>query len=447
MRVAVASAFGCGLSMWARLQDEGHDVKVYIDKGTGKERDDNQSHIGEGIVPRETSFDALLEWADESDENVVLFDSSGIGGKAETARERGLNVVGGGEFMDRLENDRAFGFEVAESVGAQLPPYELFSSLSSCRRAAARLDEPVYFKSDKFIGSDATHKCENGEALEQYLDQLRAKGVPDRTPCLLQANVAGASDLSTARWWNGRAFVGPYEWTIEHKPLLNDDLGPSTGCAFNVVWFTEESAVADRLGMDALAVRFRREHAPPGIYDINAVIDEKGQPWFLEWTPRMGYDAEPTSTRMIDNLGDWLWFVATGDGGANFDMENIGFAVRLYVPPYPWEHSEWTDKHTCIGDRVEGTDGLWDGNFQAYNLRMGDHGGLELAGTEGIVGLALSIGPELSTAGGEVVDFGRSMKKAGTAGLGFRTDGATCIKADAKKLKDAGLDVPDALFE
>ena len=67
---AIVSALACGLSVWTRLQDEGHEVRVYIypiignDIGGGKVTE-TKIHVGEGIVPREYSWERLLAWAKE----------------------------------------------------------------------------------------------------------------------------------------------------------------------------------------------------------------------------------------------------------------------------------------------------------------------------------------------------------------------------------------------
>jgi hypothetical protein len=422
--------------MAARLLDEGHEVLVWHDW-------DDNNWIGRGIFPIESSWEGLLEWASQEPESIVLFDASGMGKKADEARDRGLLVVGGGTFCDRLETDRAFGSEVAAEAGAMIPQHEAFASLSEVKERAKSIGAPVYFKTDTFVEQDATQGCDDGAELLSYMDELRERGVPDKTKCMLQEKIDGTA-ISTGRWWNGNAWAGPYCWDLERKALLNGDKGPSTGCAFNAVWFTPESSVAEGLGWEALALSFRREEAPPGWYDINSVIDEDGTPWFLEWTPRLGYDSEPTGFRLVDHLGSLLWAVATGQGWATISDE-IAYSFRLYVPPYPWESVKRSDKKTCIGTHIDGADGLWDKHFIPYQVEIADDGIMKVASPEGCVGLSLAVGKKLSALGKETLEYADD--DLSVAGLGYRTDGHEKVKQDAAKLKESGVKVHPGLLE
>jgi phosphoribosylamine--glycine ligase len=352
----------------------------------------------------------------------------------------GIPVVGGGKFCDKLEKDRQFGTMVAEKAGCQIPPYEEFESLSECKKWAERLgDVEVYFKSDKFIDSDATQACRNGEDLIHYLDHLRTK-TGDRTRCIVQQKIDGIA-FSTAQWWNGKVFIGPYEHTIEHKKFMNDDVGPATGCSFNAIWFTPESTVAEGLGWKNLEPIFRENNAPPGLYDINAVVDKQGEAWFLEWTPRFGYDSEPTSFRLVSSLSDLFMAAALGSGQTSISAD-IGYSVRLSVSPYPWEYSELRDKKTCVGVPVRDVDGLWDGNFIVYELKDED-GELQMAASDGIIGLAYAQGDNLEKLHEEVIEFVLTIR---CPGLQYRTDGAKVIMKDAEALQKSGVNVHPGLL-
>lgn len=439
MRFAVVDPYGCALSIAARLQDEGHEVKFYVDKGSGKERSEVLAHVGEGIVPIENDYGALTEWLEQSLDSICLFAGSGLGDKADELRDRGILVVCAGVFCDRLENDRIFGQDIAEEAGASIPPFQAFASLTDVKRLAKSIDREVYFKTDKYLDADCSRGCDNAEELVRYVTELRDQGISDRTRGILQDNVEGVA-ISIGRWWNGTTWVGPYLNDIELKGYGNDDFGPSTSCALNVVWFAEESDIAEKLGWENLTARFRSENAPPGFYDINSIIDEKGEPWFLEWTPRIGYDSDPTGFRLIDDLGGWLEHVVLGTGGATFSKD-IAYSIHLSVPPYPWQYVNWNDEKTCVGVRVHGTDGVWDGNFVGYQVR--DVGkGLEVASPEGSIGLSIAVGDSLSELNEECVAFADELD---CSGIFCRTDGDKKIKEIAEKLAAAGIKTHEGL--
>lgn len=439
MRIGIASYFGCGLSIWTRLQAEGHDVRVWIQP---------QSHksIGEGIITHAGQFPELLAWCKDGARSgtptLMLFDSSNLGDKADEARKAGLAVVGGGSFCDKLEKDRDFGFKIAREAGCNIPEFKEFPSISATM-AWAKSQEipPVFWKTDKYLTGDTTHGAENSAELVEYLEGVQ-RDFGDRIKNIVQKKIDG-TPLSTARWWNGKDWVGPYEGTYENKKFMNDDVGPSTGCSFNAVWFydEEEPKIARLLGWEKLSDSFRKNEAPAGLYDINAVVDHEGEAWFLEWTPRFGYDSEPTSFRLIPDLGAHLYCVAYGHTPAE-PSGSLAYALRLSVPPYPWEHGSKDDKGSAHGTRVLGVDGLWDGNFIGYCLRIGDLG-LECAGPEGVVGLSLAVGEDVEDLGQETLDYAKSLN---VAGLGYRTDGAKDCAEKGAELAAAGIDVHPGLL-
>ena len=435
MRVAIASGYGCSLSWAARLQDEGCDVRLWIDSSD----DDDIVHVGDGIVPKENNYDKLVAWCHEdAAHTLLLFDASGMGERADLARKSGLYVVGGGTFCDKLENDREFGQDIALAVGAAIPEYESFDSLSECQRWAKSLgDTGTVFKSDSYIDSDSTYIACSGDDLREYLQYLRGE-TKDAGHFVVQKLIDGkGADLSTARWWNGRAWIGPYELDIEKKRFMDGNLGKSTGCSLNAVWFDADPRTAKELNWEALTEHFLQNEAPPGIYDINCRIAEDETAYFLEHTPRLGYDSEMTSQRLIGSLCDFLWCVATGQGSTQISSE-LAYSVRLSIPPYPYEHAHWTDDYSCEGVPVNGVDGLWDGQFIAYQVREKQSGeGYEMASSEGIVGLALAVGDDIHALNDECVAYGKELHSK-IPGLQLRTDGGMQVAEDAKNLQALG---------
>lgn len=453
MHIAVFSNYGCvGIAL--RLQSEGHDVLLCCNPGD--EKNDSVGRyklVGEGIVPTTDSWAYLLNWAVEHSRRaptLLVFEASGEGKKADQARQRGLHVIGSGAFADRLEKDRSFGFEVAERAGAVLPPYEEFETVSEAIAYARTLgDTPTYWKTDKYLDADSTQGKDNGEDMAAYLEGIRAEH-GDAIPSILQQKIPGVA-ISTARWWNGRVWTGPFTGDIEHKKAFNDELGPSTGCAFDGVWFYDDDLppLAKALGWERLAETFVRYEAPPGVYDMNAIVDEEGNAYFLEWTPRFGWDCTPTSFELFrGGVGEFFWGLATGTAnGPDVPTDRLAYSIRLGVPPYPWEH--WTppgyggrDSRKFRPAAITGLD-LADPNYFPDQVALIDDR-LVTASPDGSVGLALGTGKRLSVIHDTLVEWVKEHKR-GITGLTARTDGAKCIAEDAKALNAAGLNVPEGL--
>jgi phosphoribosylamine--glycine ligase len=198
---------------------------------------------------------------------------------ADDFRKAGIPTIGGGSFCDRLEKDRIFGENIAKDAGCRIPPTKTFGTIGQAIAFASTVgDEGWYFKSDRYLESDATYGAKNGDDMVRYLESVQKK-FGDHIPCMLQQKIPGVA-LSTACWWNGKAFIPPYEGTIEHKKMMNDDLGPSTGCAFNAVWFYQGTPkVVERTRWQNLTPIFLKNNAPVGIYDMNVIVSEEPGPW------------------------------------------------------------------------------------------------------------------------------------------------------------------------
>jgi len=435
--VAYASRWGESLSWALRLQDEGHTVRMYI-KETPHKR------VGNGLVPKIGSWPELLAEAKASatagEPTLAVFDFTGMGELADQARRWGLPTIGGGSFMDKLEGDRSFGQDFADEFGMDSPPYQEFSSLDEVIAWAPSLG-PVetYLKPDSpDVDKDATSKAVSGEHLAKRAAALK-KRIGGAGQWVVQEKMEGVA-LSTARWWNGQRWVGPYEGTIEHKALLNNDLGSATGCAFNAVWFYQEDRpkIAEALRWEHLALGFRRHQAPPGLYDVNVIASPNGRAYFLEWTPRLGYYSEMASMRLLPDLGRHLWDIATG-GEPAAPSTDLGYAVHLYVNPFPNDNIGSGHKDSARGKTFPEVESLWSGGFIGTNMCRGEEE-LESASPTGSLGVAYGQSESLAKASEEALDAAYALRDD-VAGLGFRTDGYDRIVEDGKKVLEFGFEL------
>jgi hypothetical protein len=333
---------------------------------------------------------------------------------------------------------------MVRSWGTAVPPSREFSTISDAIKfVAGKGDKSYYFKSNRYLESDATYGGDADE-VAKYLETRIQKRYGNNISCIIQEKIKGVA-VSTAQWFNGRSFVGPVEATIEHKKAWNDDLGPSTGCSFNLIYFYEEvePSIVKALNWRKFEAVLRDAQASPGLYDINALLGEDdGAAYFLEFTPRLGYDSEITSQQAISDLGGFLFNLALGKPVDHFfDTSKLYGSIRLSIPPYPWENYDpkAPPKKSCVGTPVWGVDGLWDGSFVAYGLSMGDDG-LEVADPSGMVGLSASTGQSVDKIFERCVEYAK--EELTVPGLQFRTDAAACVNKDLKAMKKLGYEVP-----
>jgi hypothetical protein len=443
MRCAYHSLDGSTISWARRLYDEGADIMLYIPT-----RESNR--IGENIVPKTENKEEWLAWGAESPDTLYFFDASGSGKLGDELRKSGKHVIGSGSFMDKLETDREYGETLAKKVGVTCPPAKSFSTLSAVLAWLETNPEQEAgdggwaWKSDKYLGSDATIVAKDIEEVKEHLEHVKER-FGDNIKCILQEKIKGVA-VSTARWFNGTNFVGPFEGTLENKKFMNDDKGPATGCSLNTIWFyTEIPRVAYELRWMDLESEFVKNDAPPGLYDINAILD-KEHAWFLEWTPRLGIDSELTSQRGITSLSGFLEDLAHARNvDRYFRMDTAYHGVRLSIPPYPNEIdklAEMGDKNPAKGVRVRGYDGTWEKFFVNMGCAWDEKTGLYCVSPFGYLGCAVTEDPSIEKGFEKIYKF---LEKLSVQDLQYRTDAAKVVLKDIGKMIKMGWDTTPAM--
>lgn len=398
---------------------------------------------GRGIVPVATTWSQVTAFAPD----VYYFDCTDRGLQADMLRKAGSTVFGASAFFDKLEKDRDYGMRIAEKIGMTLPEYYTFGSITESLKwlQDRPSDEKWYFKTDRELGAAFTAGGDKAH-LSARLKYVRAsKG--DRIKHLLQKAIDGA-DLSTAFYWNGRTFLLPAEGTLERKEFGESDTGPKTGCAMNLMWFySDVPKVVHEQGWAKLIEIFRAEQAPPGIVDINAILGDDGKVYFLEWTPRLGIDAEPTAQRLLQiEYGEFISRLCDATlPVAPFSTDNCAYSIRLSVPPYPYEPNKVDEKNSPIGlpcIEIQPGKSLWGRNVRdrlvAYGLQNVD-GEIQCADPFGLLGIASAIGTNLDTMNDACVKYAKDLR---IPDLGYRTDGAKMIRKDLAAVRATGHEAP-----
>jgi phosphoribosylamine--glycine ligase len=424
------------------MLEEGSDVLVFVKK-------DRKNRIGKGIVPLATSMEQALAWAAQDPNTIYFFDQTSMGELADRLRAAGKLVLNGGSFQDRLELDRGWGTTIVEKAGVLTPPTHKFNSISETVAFLKTNPKQLHgdggwaWKPDKDIGCEATLVAKDTQQVVDHVLHIKRR-FSDNLKCILQERIEGVA-VSTARWWNGKVWVGPFEATIENKKFLNDNLGLATGCSFNVVWFywDDNPRIGDALQWNKLGDAFRKHNAPPGLYDINCILNDKGA-WFLEWTPRLGIDSEVTSQRGISNLSTFVEnLMLSKEVDSLFDRKKCYFDIRLSVPPYPNAIVSADGKEMAVGVPVKGVDGLSQGMFVTSCLAFEPDRGFYVADAFGLFG--------------HIVCAGNSVKKTFETmytwlkdnlvvpDLQYRTDAAKVLQDDIDAMVKAGWPTTPAL--
>src|SRR3989344_2030080 len=124
------------------VKKEGHDVKVFIKREEDKD-------VYEGILERVDDWQKWVEWAD-----VIVFDDTNFGEKADKLRRQGKLVVGGSAYTDKLEEDREFGQAEMKRVGMVTLPSFDFTSFDEAVKFVKEHPERYVFKPSGMISSE-----------------------------------------------------------------------------------------------------------------------------------------------------------------------------------------------------------------------------------------------------------------------------------------------------
>lgn len=433
MKIFVHSHSGDGVGLAQQMAQEGHEVLLYL-------KEPNLAPVFEGILWKTDDWETAAQEAD-----ITFFDVNGDGARAESLRAKGLKVWGGGRLADRLENDRMFGMEVMKRGGLRIPETFDFKTPEEAKRIAQEIGEKAVIKLNApDVGKDTSFVADDAEQLVERIDEWEKRDKAYfKDGGIVQRFIEG-TEISVEGWFNGDRFLYPFNVTMEDKKLLNDDKGPNTGCAQNVVkqLRAEHPRIARELLEPLVPVLQRGKFC--GQIDVNCIVsDEDRECYALEFTPRAGYDATSTLVVGLPGYGEAM-ARALGLRTCNESegcqcpphcsclqcgSERPPFwylgAVRVYLPPYPFECS---DEKLCTDaySTLRGTEiaGWLDGDQKTKDRvvlfdAMMEDGKVVVAGTSGIAYIALGHGPDLGTM---AEDTYKHLGEVKLANASFRTD-------------------------
>jgi len=326
-------------------------------------------------------------------------------------------VVGGANWCEDIELDRALGFKIAKKMGLKIPEWKEFKSFKDGEKFLADQKEMWILKPQFNLGF--THKEEWPGELLAKIQEWNGKGKKE-FPFILQKLVPGV-EISTEAWFDGRDFR-TFNHTAEEKLWMTGGLGCAIGCQNTVVWMKENE--------DGLLSREIRKIEPYlracnyiGPVDLNVIVDNQTM-WFLEFTPRFGYDALYGLLTLLDEPINNFFY----KGFRGRWKKGYAAAERLTIPPFPYQDDKLLEEMAAgvrIKNEINRTPWCW---FE--DVRQGEDG-LEVVGADGIVGVVTAHGKTIEEASNDVYSKIKRLKIAGK--LQYRTDlGKRAVKAIAK---------------
>jgi phosphoribosylamine---glycine ligase len=320
-------------ALYLRLIEDGHELRVFV-----AERDAHE--ILAGDIPRTEDWRAELDWIRAAgDDGIVVLETATMGAAADALRRDGFHVIGGSEWADRLENDRAFGQQVLADAGMRTAPVHEFSDFDAALAFLARRPARYVFKlNDPEAASTRNYVGEMDDATDVAallrLERARASTAAGVSFVLME-HLRGV-EVGIGAYFDGERFLEPAVIDWEHKRFFPGDLGELTGEMGTIVSYRgSERLFALTLGR--LRERFRAARHV-GYVNLNTIVNDDGV-WPLEFTSRFGYPGFAVCDAL--HVDDWATLfrrMALRDAPRFATLPGFAAGVVLTVPPFPYEY-------------------------------------------------------------------------------------------------------------
>lgn len=362
LRIAFLTKDGTYLPFAVRCLLEGAEVRACWTKP-------RKSQIGVGMVD-ELPLGKLAAWKPDA----VIVDCTGMGKIADRLRISGLPVYGGSDLADLLEFERDKVLDVLEHAGIDVPETYSTRNVSQAIAHVRKKGKAFVIKLDgeKGAGSSLTYVGQSSEDVIEMLETYSGK--IGGALINLQTKVQGV-EISTEGFFDGQKFLpGLWNHTLERKKFMTGDIGPNTGCAGDVMWWTATNKVIEQ-GIKKLEPLLK-EMEFYGQIDLNTIVertfsaskkDPEFKVWGLELTPRFGINASVTLMQLVDQPMSRYFQQAARREVKNIQKEKgYALSVTLSIPPHPNKSAEIPSKNIpvlfpiSLLDRVNPLDMWWN---------------------------------------------------------------------------------------
>jgi phosphoribosylamine--glycine ligase len=423
-----------GAGVAHKLIQEGHEVKMYIEKEESRDCLDN-------IVPKVSDWCKELNWVGK--DGLIVFDEIGYGKIQDDLRKQGYQVFGGCALGDKLESNRAYGHKIFQEYG--LKTVDLFDFDNIEDAVLYIKDHPKAWvvkqngklsKSVNYVGH-----FNDGKDVISLLKNYFHNSWINREKITIQERINGV-EVGVGRYFNGSDWVGPIEMNIEHKKLFAGDAGPMTSEMGTLAWYDDNEN--NKLFQETIAKLkpFLKKINFRGDFEINCIVNETGA-YPLEATSRMGSPIVNLHTEL--NVSPWSEFLLAIAKGQQYDLKwKKGFGIVSLVAAPPFPYSQKTNR---VGESLmHGVNIYFDEldkkemehiHFEEVSLRTNTKESVcYIAGCQGYVLYVTSVGQTIQEARNKNLDI---IRRIIIPKMSYRNDiGVKFMEHDQILLKDWG---------
>lgn len=328
------------LDFLMRCEAWGHKTMWY-DK---PRNDGTPRRAGEGIITKIKDFNDIrrkwLDWADI----IYLPDNTQWIEMLEPYRLQGYPIFAGGMKAAEMELDRGIGQKLMKSHGIPIMESVTFHDYDQAIAFVKKHPEMLVSKpsgdANKALSyvanncGDMVHMLQRWKGKEELRKAARSEGF------ILQEKKTGI-EMAVGGWY------GPGGWSKwlyenwENKKLMNGDLGVATGEMGTVCRPVRKSKLADKVLFPIEP--YLKKIGYVGYCDSNCIIDDKGNPWPMEWTMRDGWPLRHNViAQMQGDPAQWMVDLMKGKDTISFKENEVCISVVVAIPDFPY--SKLTNK-------------------------------------------------------------------------------------------------------
>jgi len=333
LNLLVIDATGVSLDFAMRCKAYGHSVRVYIRNN----KDGTRCHIGEGLIERVSDWEAHMNWADL----IFCTDNVFYIHQLERYRDRGFPILGPSIDTNRWEQDREHGADVFKKAGIPTIPSVAFTSYDDAISFVMK-NNKRYVSKPLGDGDKALSYVSKTPADMVFMLQKWKKSNAYKGSFILQ-EFHGGIEIAVGGWFGSGGFSKHLCINHEFKKLLAGDLGVSTGEEGTILYYVQDSLLADKVLKPLEGMLQGLGYT--GYIDVNCIIDDKGTPWPLEFTMRPGWPLFMIQQAL--HKGDpCQWMLDLIDGKDTLKVsDKVACGVVITMPPYPFDKGTPQDEH------------------------------------------------------------------------------------------------------
>ncbi len=426
-----------------RVEAEGFDCYSWY----SKEADKWFGRAGKNMINIVDDYHEVMDdfW-DKKDDLVIIVDSNETGSEWDIARKSGYHVIGSSRLTQRAEHCREDGNQLAEHLGLNIPPHVVFDDFAKAKQHLLKLkakgyEDNLVFKGDgiDMAGGGFTYLSHSIDELIEFIDWVY-KGQTDseegyKVDKFLFADIIKGLEMDCEILFNGKEPLRAMAMDFEQKRIHG--LGEAQGCYGQIEYFLDpEKEPYYQKYFKKLLSEIKGDVAVP--WGINNIVQEgTNEPFFLEFTPRTGWDS---------TIGELMILQDAGHSIADF------LHRWAYQEPFPKNYFPYR-RYSCSVEIFSGTPGhkkkdirykpiFWDKKFEKniwwYGINQRDDGGYQVTGNPiGCVSACGDTPDEARLKVYEILDPKNGHIK--TPDIFYNENIGEGVTEEIKKLQDAGI--------